>query len=107
MAKGACCSGAVVETTSGIETAHLFKALSDPARVRIVEMLASLGDQEDLCVCDFEEPLGLSQATVSHHLRKLLEAGLIERERRGTWSHYSLDRARFGHVRHLLDRIGA
>ena len=102
-----CCSSMPATIPTGVEAADLFKALSDPARVTIIDMLASLESGGDLCVCDFEGPLGLSQATVSHHLRKLLDAGLVVRERRGTWSHYTLDRRRFGHLRHLLDRIEA
>jgi ArsR family transcriptional regulator len=65
-----------------------FKALSDPARVAIVNRLAGV---EDVCVCDFTLRLGLSQPTVSHHLRVLREAGLIEVSRkRGTWVFYRL-----------------
>lgn len=104
MAK-ACCAGQVETVSDGVETAALFKALADPARVQIIEMLAALEGDTDLCVCDFEGPLGLSQATVSHHLKKLLDSGLIDRDRRGTWSHYTINRDRFDHVRHLLDRI--
>ena len=70
-------------------TAALFKALADPARVRIVNMLATAGD--GVCVCDLTPQLGLSQPTVSHHLRKLADAGLLTREQRGTWAFYSLD----------------
>ena len=99
-----CCSIAATDVAVDTEAASLFKALADPARVHIVELL---GASDDLCVCDFEAPLGLSQATVSHHLKKLLAAGIVTRERRGTWSHFSLDRDRLAHVRHLLDRIGA
>jgi ArsR family transcriptional regulator, arsenate/arsenite/antimonite-responsive transcriptional repressor len=69
-------------------TAAVFKALSDPARVRIVNLLAST--REPLCVCHLTEPLGLSQATVSFHMKKLLDAGLLEREQRGVWAYYSL-----------------
>ena len=65
-----------------------FKALSDPSRVAIVNRLAGA---EDVCVCDFTGTLGLSQPTVSHHLRVLREAGLVEvARRRGTWVHYRL-----------------
>lgn len=65
-----------------------FKALSDPSRVAIVNRLAGA---EDVCVCDFTGTLGLSQPTVSHHLRVLREAGLVEVARkRGTWVHYRL-----------------
>jgi len=71
-------------------TAELFKALADPARVRIVNCLATAG--EAICVCELIEPIGLAQPTVSHHLRKLLDAGLVEREQRGKWAYYSLKR---------------
>ena|ERR671933_1269686 len=65
-----------------------FKALADPARVKIVNRLAS---QDDVCVCELDKPLGLSQPTVSHHLKVLREAGLVEVARkRGTWVHYRL-----------------
>lgn len=99
-----CCAVAPPDVPLDVEAAPLFKALADPARVHIIEML---GATPDLCVCDFEEPLGLSQATVSHHLKKLLDAGIVRRERRGTWSHYSLATERLAHLRHLLERIGA
>jgi len=69
-------------------TARLFKALADPNRVKIVNLLAT--SPEPVCVCEFTEPLGLSQPTVSHHLKKLMDAGLLEREQRGTWAYYSL-----------------
>ena len=69
-------------------TAKLFKALGDPARVRIVNLLASRGGS--VCACEFEPSLGLSQPTVSHHLKKLTDAGLLEREQRGKWAYFSL-----------------
>jgi ArsR family transcriptional regulator len=64
-----------------------FKALADPTRVAIVNRLAGTGE---VCVCNFVAELGLSQPTVSHHLRLLREAGLVEAERRGTWAYYRL-----------------
>jgi len=70
-------------------TAEVFKALADPARVKIVNVLATR--DEPVCACEFMPTLKLSQATVSHHLRKLTEAGLIEREQRGKWAYFSLD----------------
>jgi len=70
-------------------TARLFKALSDPSRVRIVNVLAT--SEEPVCVCELVEPLGLTQPTVSHHLKKLTDAGLLVREQRGVWAYYSLD----------------
>jgi ArsR family transcriptional regulator len=69
-------------------TAALFRALADPARVRIVNMLATAGGE--VCGCDLTEGLALSQPTVSHHLKKLHESGLLEREQRGKWAYYSL-----------------
>ena len=71
-------------------TAALFRALGDATRVRIVNVLATSG--EPVCVCELTEPLALTQPTVSHHLRKLLEAGLVDREQRGRWAHYTLNR---------------
>lgn len=79
-------------------TATLFKALADPQRVRIVNLLA--GASESACVCDLTAPLGISQPTVSHHLKKLVAAGLLNREQRGTWAYYSLNR---GAMRRLAD----
>jgi ArsR family transcriptional regulator len=70
-------------------TAELFRALGDAARVRIVNVLATR--DEPVCVCNLIEPLGLSQPTVSHHMRKLLEAGLVEREQRGKWAYFTLN----------------
>lgn len=67
--------------------AERFKALADPTRVGIVNRLAGA---EEVCVCVFVEELGLSQPTVSHHLRILREAGLVEAQRRGTWAFYRL-----------------
>jgi len=69
-------------------TAELFRALADPARVRIVNLLASAG--EPVCACNLNEPVGLSQPTVSHHLKTLVEVGLLEREQRGRWAYFSL-----------------
>jgi len=71
-------------------TADLFKALADPARVRVLNVLATSG--EPVCVCDLTAPLGLSQPTVSHHMKKLLDVGLVEREQRGRWAYFSLRR---------------
>jgi ArsR family transcriptional regulator len=70
-------------------TAALFKALADPARVRIINLLAT-GGGEPVCICHLTEPLGLSQPTVSHHMKRLLDAGLVEREQRGKWAFFSL-----------------
>jgi ArsR family transcriptional regulator len=81
--------------------ASLFKALSDPARVRIVSLLAC--NEGAACVCDLTPALGLSQPTVSHHLKKLVQAGLLLREQRGVWAYYSLDRDAVSRVASLLE----
>ena len=69
--------------------AALFRALADPARVRIVNLLATA--DRPACVCELTPRLGLSKPTVSHHLKTLVGAGLLDREQRGTWAYYSLD----------------
>jgi ArsR family transcriptional regulator len=84
--------------------ADVFKALADPTRVRIVNMLANT--DEAVCVCDFTPHLGLSQPTVSFHLAKLRKAGLLDREQRGTWAYYSLNRSALGRVARVLDPEG-
>jgi ArsR family transcriptional regulator len=87
----ACCAplGARGLSVSEAEaTADLFQALSDPARVRIVNLIATSG--EPVCSCNLTEPLGLAQPTVSHHLKKLVESGLLAREQRGKWAYFSL-----------------
>lgn len=86
-----CCASLSATALSDEEaaaTAEVFRALADPARVRIVNLLATSG--EPVCVCNLIAPIGLSQPTVSHHLRKLTDAGLLEREQRGKWAYYSL-----------------
>jgi len=79
----------VLDEDEAVATAALFKTLGDPARVRIVNLLAT--SDEPVCACELYEPLGLSQPTVSHHLRKLTDAGLLAREQRGKWAYFSLD----------------
>lgn len=90
----ACCAPLTASVLSDDEanaTAELFKALGDPARVRILNILATTAG-EPVCVCNLTGPLELSQPTVSHHMRKLLDAGLVEREQRGKWAYFSLKR---------------
>jgi ArsR family transcriptional regulator len=65
------------------------KAIADPARLQLVSIIASSGTGE-VCVCDLTGPVGLSQPTISHHLRILVDAGILNREKRGTWAYYSL-----------------
>jgi ArsR family transcriptional regulator len=87
-----CCAPLSAEMLSDEEaeaTAEVFRALGDPARVRIMNLLAT--SDEPVCACNLIEPLGLSQPTVSHHLKKLLDVGLVEREQRGKWAFFSLN----------------
>ena len=72
-----------------VRVASGFKALADPARVQLLHLVSS-SEAAESCVCDLTAVLGLSQGTVSHHLKVLVEAGLLERERRGTWAWYRL-----------------
>ena len=108
IADAACCTplGAPSLTDDQAQvTARVFKALADPARVKIVNLLAT--SPEPVCVCEFTEPLGLSQPTVSHHLKKLMDAGLLDREQRGTWAYYRLRRDALGGLAAALDLQGA
>lgn len=88
----ACCapSGqAALAAEDAQRTALVFKALADPNRLRLLSIVKGAGNGE-ACVCDLTEPLDLSQPTVSHHLKILVDAGLLHREKRGTWAYYSL-----------------
>jgi len=86
-------------------TADLFKALGDPARVRIVNLIATASGP--VCACDFNGPLDLAQPTVSHHLKKLTDAGLLEREQRGKWAYFSLKRDAVEKLAAVADLKGA
>jgi ArsR family transcriptional regulator len=68
--------------------ARTLKALADPTRLRLVSLVAAHGGEA--CVCDLTEPVGLTQPTVSHHLKVLVEAGLMSRDKRGVWAWYAL-----------------
>ena len=97
-----CCTPLAISTLSQDEAAeleHLFKALADRHRLRILNILLQ-AEGEAICVCEFQPTLGISQPTVSHHLKQLLEAGILEREKRGTFAYFRLEPG-------VLDRIGA
>ena len=100
----ACCSPLDASPLSDGEAdaaAQLFKALADPARVRLVNLLAT--SDEPICACELTPAVGLSQPTVSHHLKQLTEAGLLEREQRGKWAFYSLNREALSGLAALVD----
>lgn len=87
-----CCAPIVREAMSAESAATLaakFKAIGDPTRLRLLSLVAA-HDGAEACVCDLTEPVALSQPTVSHHLKVLVDAGLLTRSKRGTWSFYAL-----------------
>lgn len=93
ISRGAVCCAPLVEAPLGQADAEqlavTLKALADPARLRLLSIVASSAEQE-ACVCDLIEPVGLSQPTVSHHLKVLTEAGFLTRSKRGTWAYFRL-----------------
>jgi ArsR family transcriptional regulator len=88
----ACCPPVLeepIDVESSERLASALRVLADPARLRLISLIAARGELGS-CVCDLTEVLGLSQPTVSHHLRVLLDAGLLEREQRGRWAYFRL-----------------
>lgn len=83
------------------QLAGVFKAIADPARLRLLSFIAAQPEAE-ACVCNLTAPLALTQPTVSHHLKVLYEAGLIDRERRGTWIYYRIVPERLAMLRDAL-----
>ena len=101
----ACCSPVTREPLSadGAERiAPLVKAIADPVRLRLLSLVASHSDGE-ACVCDLNDAFALSQPTISHHLKLLHEAGLLDREKRGVWVYY---RARTEALQNIAALIG-
>ncbi|MGW0581434.1 ArsR/SmtB family transcription factor, partial [Streptomyces sp. NPDC002920] len=99
----ACCPGlstAPLDENQAAELAKVFKALGDPVRLRLMSMIASRGEGGEVCVCELTPAFDLSQPTISHHLKLLRQAGLIDCERRGTWVHYWV-------LPGVLDRLAA
>ena len=100
----ACCVPADKPALSAEEAqqkALVFKALGDPSRLRLLSIIKA-SSSGSTCVCDLTEPLDLSQPTVSHHLKILVEAGLLLREKRGTWAYFSLAPGALEDVANLL-----
>lgn len=98
----ACCTpvtGGVLSPAQADRLAHVLKAVADPTRLRLLSMVAAHPGGE-ACVCDLIGPVGLSQGTVSHHLKVLVDAGVLTREQRGRWAYYAL-------VPQALDAIAA
>lgn len=98
----ACCRplvGEPLDADTAAELAHTLKAVADPTRLRLLSLVAAHAGGE-ACVCDLTEPVGLTQPTVSHHLKVLVDAGLLTREKRGIWSYYRV-------VPQTLDRLSS
>ncbi|MCR2826894.1 ArsR/SmtB family transcription factor [Microbacterium sp. zg.Y909] len=88
-----CCAATLsrepISAAEAERLATMMKALADPARLRLLSIVAA-SEGGEACVCDLIEPLGLSQPTVSHHLKVLTAAGFLSRSKRGTWAYFSL-----------------
>lgn len=98
----ACCpavGGAPLAAPDAERVAAAFKVLADPARLRILTLIAASGEA---CVCDLTDAVGLSQPTVSHHLKVLDDAGFVTRTKRGTWHYFSLVPDALATLRHAL-----
>ncbi len=88
----ACCAPLLrqpLTARQAADLARLLKALADPTRLRLVSLVAA-HEGGEACVCDLTEPLGLTQPTISHHLKVLVEAGIFTRDKRGVWAYYAL-----------------
>ena len=88
----ACCAPLLHEPITASQAAGLartLKALADPTRLRLVSMVAA-HEAGEACVCDLTGPLGLTQPTISHHLKILVDAGILTRDKRGVWAYYAL-----------------
>jgi ArsR family transcriptional regulator, arsenate/arsenite/antimonite-responsive transcriptional repressor len=99
-----CCSpvtAGVLADAEAEELATVLKVLADPARLRLLSMVAA-AEPGEACACDLVEPLGRSQPTVSHHLSLLVGAGLLTREKRGRWAWYRVVPERLAAVRRAL-----
>jgi len=101
--RGACCELPSVSTEWAEDTSELLKALADPTRLTI---MASLWRADaPICICDLTAGLGLGQSTISHHMAKLKDAGLVESDKRGIWIHYRVRDRLAPEARRLLEQI--
>jgi ArsR family transcriptional regulator len=88
----ACCTPLLrqpITASQASDLARMFKALADPTRLRLVSMVAA-HEGGEACVCELTEPLGLTQPTISHHLKILVDAGIFTRDKRSVWAYYAL-----------------
>ncbi len=93
--------GAAIERPQAEQLATLLKAIADPTRIQLISFINASNNAES-CVCNLTEPLSLTQPTVSHHLKVLSDAGLIDREKRGTWVWYSVNQERWQQLTNLF-----
>ncbi len=103
MEKTTCCEPVCCSPLSPVDAESLairLKALADPTRLRLFSIVAS---GEEQCACDLTDPLGVSQPTVSHHLKTLTEAGLLRREQRGKWAYFSVNKDALAELSAVLD----
>jgi ArsR family transcriptional regulator len=99
-----CCPSVLDAPLSEVDAQALargFAALSDPARLRLLSLIAD-ADAGEVCACDLVEPIGKAQPTVSHHLKVLYDAGLVDKDKRGTWIWYRINADRLGQLRDVL-----
>lgn len=100
----ACCEPVLVaplDEDESLQLASAFKLLSDPVRLRLLSLIANAPGGE-ACACDLTAPIGRSQPTVSHHLSALTDAGLLQRDKRGRWAYYRVNRDRLAILRDAL-----
>lgn len=104
MGAQACCAqltGGAIDDEAAEQLARSFKALGDPTRIRLISLIAAT-DGGEACICDLTDPVGLSQPTVSHHMKLLVDAGLVTREQRGKWAYYAVVRSALGELSSVL-----
>lgn len=102
-----CCAQPAATPLNAAEATLLagrLKALADPARLRIISLISAAGE---ICQCDLEEPLALSQPTVSHHLKVLTGAGILAREKRGRWAYYRVTAEAMADIAASLEPVHA
>lgn len=106
----ACCSrltAGVLPVVAAEQLASRFKALGDPTRVRLLSLIGA-AEGGEACICDLTAPVGLAQPTVSHHMKQLVDAGLVTREQRGKWAYYTVVRSALDQLAEALatDQLG-
>ena len=101
-----CCAppGAALDASSAERLAAVLKVLAEPTRLRLLSLVAARQDGEE-CICNLTDLVGVSQPTVSHHMKQLVDAGLLEREQRGKWAYYRLVPGALETLTALLGRV--